>query len=106
MASLLQLWLIKDTLSKWPRHSTPGSLAQIKGSPTQGEPENEGTGKLADAAEEFRVPGLLRKTTGPVTNPLPIPMERGEKWQVDVQQEIGLLHQVPGGDSQVLPAFS
>lgn len=105
MASLLQLWLIKDTLSKWPRHSTPGGLAQIKGSPTQGEPGNEGTGKLADAAE-FRVPGLLRKTTEPVTNPLPIPTEGGDKRQVAVHQEIGLLHQFPGGDSQVLPALS
>lgn len=79
MASLLQLWLIKDTLSKWPRHSTPGGLAQIKGSPTQGEPGTERTGKLADRAEEFRVPGLLRKTTGPVTNPLPKHREGGDR---------------------------
>lgn len=106
MASLLQLWLIKDTLSKWPRHSTPGGLAQIKGSPTQGELGNEGTGKFADTAEEFRVPGLLKKTTGPITNPLPIPMERGDKGQVAVHQEIDLVPQFPGGDSQVLPALS
>lgn len=97
MTSPQQLWTIKETLHKWlPRHSTPSSLARIKGSPTQGVARKWRSKKIPRCSRGFRAPGLLEKTTRHVTDPLLINMGRGDKCQVAVCQEIWLSHRLLG----------
>lgn len=103
-----QLWMIKETLPKWlPRHSTPSSLARIKGAPAGEAARKRRSRKIPSCSRGFRVLGLQRRTTGHVTDPRLIYMGEGTdvRWLYTKRSALRQASLVDG-DCQALPALS